>query len=152
MFWNKLGIYEILKILEYLYLEIRIDDSNTRYRLSTGYEVQIWGEHKVFKQKFDNVSLKDIVGKWGNIFKRVFFLWKTCEIFITRIIRDENVIECKYKHDVEIIEALKKRTNHFLYKIRYEVDLEAEIQISDKRLRILHNNNGKKYVILENIN
>ena len=126
--YKKLNIYIILRILEYISIHFKFFGSRKELELITGYhrdylEGDEWSEKQ--KKGFALIpfsmiiKINDLYGKWGKMYKKLFFLWKTVRLDIFRNIDNLEEFNNKLLNDSELIMRLTEKTSNLYYRVVY---------------------------------
>lgn len=131
----KLGIYEIFEILKFLELNIKICGSKSRIYLV--YYDRLYDDNGRFAICPCFVKIQrsmELYGKWGNYFKKNYFLWKTMQIEIRRKIRNQDEFTIQLCYDSSII--LSKI--NYSWNVRFLIIYETNSKYSTDKNNLLN--------------
>ena len=66
-------------------------------------------------------SLNSLYGKWGNSLKKIFFLWKSFDIWLIRNVEERNTLKI-FKRDLVGLKTIQKSVWNLRYFLKYEIN------------------------------
>lgn len=124
-----LGFHEMMCILSYFELYVSkgntTHDKHDKFRVGfgkkrgLGYDPLYSSDSYQLSKDVHIISLLDLYGKWGNVFKKTFLLFKNSKIRINRVITTEKQFIHYSLRDFESVMNLKNVSNLKFISIDY---------------------------------